>query len=273
MRRTGFTLLEISIVLVVVGLIVGGVLAGRSLIQASEIRSQISHIRSYNLAVNTFRLKYNCIPGDCPNASDFFGTAWRANLHPYVSATGSGDGDSNIWGWWQDVNGFPSAPFGEPMQVIYHLYLSGLTDCCNPSNFSGWHVSTPYAGLVFPTLKIGNGGFIAMNLNNQNGWWMGVGSLTPAAVCCGGNLGDYANFTIGSPSGQFRLTPDQALSFDAKVDDGLPTTGNVFMARRTGGDGLIHPEAYHASYNCITAQNGYNTGYTLPSYSPFVKWQ
>jgi prepilin-type N-terminal cleavage/methylation domain-containing protein len=65
----GFTLVELSIVLVVVGLAIGGVLVGKDLIRAAEYRKFHSQIESYQLASNTFRVKYNAVPGDMPNAT------------------------------------------------------------------------------------------------------------------------------------------------------------------------------------------------------------
>ncbi len=47
----GFTLIELSIVLVIIGLIIGGVLVGKDLIKAAEIRATISQINKYNHAV------------------------------------------------------------------------------------------------------------------------------------------------------------------------------------------------------------------------------
>src|ERR1700722_13172793 len=72
-QTNGFTLIELSIVLVIIGLIVGGVLVGQDLIKAAEVRAQISQIESYNTAVNTFRGKYSKIPGDMnvPPAEQF----------------------------------------------------------------------------------------------------------------------------------------------------------------------------------------------------------
>lgn len=64
--RSGFTLVELSIVLVIIGLVAGGVLVGRDLIAAATIRSTISQIEKYKTAVNTFRGKYGYLPGDIP---------------------------------------------------------------------------------------------------------------------------------------------------------------------------------------------------------------
>jgi prepilin-type N-terminal cleavage/methylation domain-containing protein len=58
-RAAGFTLIEMSIVLVVIGLIVGAIMVGQNLIAAAAIRAQITQIEKYNSAVNTFRGKYD----------------------------------------------------------------------------------------------------------------------------------------------------------------------------------------------------------------------
>ena len=54
--KKGFTLIEMSIVLVIIGLIIGGVLLGRDLISAAAVRAQIAQIEKYNAAVNTLRV-------------------------------------------------------------------------------------------------------------------------------------------------------------------------------------------------------------------------
>src|SRR5579884_85366 len=70
---TGFTLIELSIVLVIIGLIIAGILTGRDLIDAAAQRAQITQIERYNTAVRTFQNKYGYIPGDIPDpyASSF----------------------------------------------------------------------------------------------------------------------------------------------------------------------------------------------------------
>src|SRR5579871_3923101 len=90
---SGFTLIELSIVLVIIGLIVGGILTGRDLIDAAAQRAQIAQIEKYNTAVNTFRIKYGYLPGDIPDpyASNF-------GFQARGSVSGEGDGNGIIEG-------------------------------------------------------------------------------------------------------------------------------------------------------------------------------
>src|ERR1039458_9134105 len=94
----GFTLIELSVVLVIIGLIVGSVLVGQSLISAAGVRATIAQIEKYNTAANTFREKYGYLPGDIkdPDASSF-GLAARGQY------AGEGDDNGVIEGVWQDV--------------------------------------------------------------------------------------------------------------------------------------------------------------------------
>jgi cytochrome bd ubiquinol oxidase subunit II len=62
--HAGFTLVELAISLVIIGLIVGGVLAGQGLIKAATVRSVVSDIERYNAAATTFRSKFGGLPGD-----------------------------------------------------------------------------------------------------------------------------------------------------------------------------------------------------------------
>lgn len=64
--RQGFTLIELSIVLVIIGLIVGGILVGRELISAAEIRATVSQIEKYNTSVNTSGRNTATFPAICP---------------------------------------------------------------------------------------------------------------------------------------------------------------------------------------------------------------
>src|SRR5215475_14851525 len=88
--QQGFTLVELSIVLVIIGLIVGGVLVGQDMIKAAELRSTISQIEKYNTAVNTFRDKYRYIPGDINQTH-----AVNVGLYNRTANVNAGNGDGN----------------------------------------------------------------------------------------------------------------------------------------------------------------------------------
>lgn len=117
-RRGGFTLIEMSIVLVIIGLIVGGVLVGQSLIAAAGIRATITQIEKYNQAANTFTGKYGYLPGDIkdPGASMF-------GFLPRGSQPGQGNGDGVIAGFWSPASlTYGSVQTGEPTTfwVLYY---------------------------------------------------------------------------------------------------------------------------------------------------------
>ncbi len=83
--QKGFTLVEISIVLVIVGLILGGVLKGQALIESARVRSIINDISGIRTAWYAFQDRFQSIPGDYPEASTHISASVK-----------DGDGDGNI---------------------------------------------------------------------------------------------------------------------------------------------------------------------------------
>jgi prepilin-type N-terminal cleavage/methylation domain-containing protein len=80
-RAAGFTLIELSIVLVIIGLIVGGILTGQELIKSATVRSEVSELENIETAIYAFRDKYGGLPGDLSNATAFFGTTDSEGLY------------------------------------------------------------------------------------------------------------------------------------------------------------------------------------------------
>jgi prepilin-type N-terminal cleavage/methylation domain-containing protein len=114
----GFSLVELSIVLVILGLLVGGVLSGQSLIRASELRKVTTEYTSIVAAVGSFREKYLYLPGDFPNASQFWGAAAAGagcwfTPNPGTVPTCSGNGDGRL----SQVNYTPGGIYSGRSQV------------------------------------------------------------------------------------------------------------------------------------------------------------
>ena len=99
-RQRGFTLVEIAIVLVIIGLLLGGVLKGQGLIDSARVKNIIQQSTSLTAAVNAYQDKFRALPGD-----DTQGTTHAPG------ATGNGNGDGQI---------------GEYLLAPQHLALSGF---------------------------------------------------------------------------------------------------------------------------------------------------
>ncbi len=86
----GFTLIELAIVLVVIGLLLGGILKGQELIESARARNLISQIDSIKAAYYAFQDKYRAIPGDYP------GALAHANLSGIANNQIGGNGDGVV---------------------------------------------------------------------------------------------------------------------------------------------------------------------------------
>ena len=99
--KHGFTLLELSIVMVIIGLIIGGITVGQDLIRSAEISATVSEINKIKTSINTYRLKYNAFPGDHDNAFAYWGTDCAAS-----AGLCNGTGNGLIDDWSYEVTNF-----------------------------------------------------------------------------------------------------------------------------------------------------------------------
>ena len=211
--KSGFTLIEMSIVLVIIGLIVGGILVGVDLVNAAAIRSQISQIERYNTAVRTFQGKYGYLPGDIPDPyATNAGFAARGTAHP-----GQGDGNGLIEAWNNaNTTGFYS-PSDELGAFWVDLSTAGLIDgtfnFATPTFVETGLITVHPASKYFPAGKIGNGNYVYV--------WSNAGFNYFGLSIPTGSAG--AAYLLSSPG----LSVQQAYNVDKKVDDGFPQTGSV----------------------------------------------
>ncbi len=226
--RHGFTLIELSIVLVIIGLIVGGVLVGQDLIHAAEVRAQIGQIEKFNTAVRTFQIKYNCIPGDC-TATDAQQIGLVARLTGGgLGAAGNGDGNGIIEA--DSVVAAGDMLCGETVTIWNDLSTVNLISGSYAGawdNANGWCPSTTAAVAAFlPAAKLGGGTYVnsimAYGDPSQGKNYFKLSSIYSAFQQ---NYGDAAE--------GYALKPVDAYAIDIKIDDGAPLTGNVVAVNVT----------------------------------------
>lgn len=216
-KNQGFTLIELAIVLVIIGVLAAGVLVGQSLIRATAVSATITQVEKYNQAVNTFREKYGGLPGDL-DAAD----AAQFGFAPRGSQPGEGDGNGVIEGNNWSVSG-PNSGIDEcagETSVFWvdlsqaHLIDGGFNTASETSapSFDPTLTTTPSIDAYFPQAKLGRGNYIyVFSYGGVN--YYGIAQVTQI----------WSEGLTAAPS----LTVSEAYSIDTKVDEGLPTTGKV----------------------------------------------
>lgn len=208
-RQTGFTLVEIAIVLVIIGLLLGGVLKGQELINSAKVKNFAQDFRSVPLFIYGYQDKFKALPGDDLKAVEHLGTGT-----PVPSGANAGNGAIN--GYWNDTY---SATPNETVMFWDHVRRANLA--------SGPYPITKTEDL--PT--------------NADGGRIGVQSAKPVSdmtgsyyVCSGAILGKFAkqlDITMDdgkTTTGSMRvgtwasnaLTPVAESGTGTIIDDGQP---------------------------------------------------
>lgn len=252
--KQGFSLVELSIVLVILGLLTGGILAGQSLIRAAELRSISSDFSRYQTAVLTFRDQYFALPGDMRNATAFWGDdnavcpdAAIANGTP---GTCNGNGDGAL--------GSGTVNPSEFFRAWQQLALAGLIEGTYTGIAGAADARQAIIGTNVPRSRIANAGSSFYNEVYT--------SAHPNRFinASGKNL-----IQFGAASGLYEtyypvIKPEEAWNIDTKMDDGRPGSGGL-MAWKPSGSWTCSTSAdpTTATYNLADTTNGCNFDFVL----------
>jgi len=188
-KISGFTLIEMSIVLVVIGLIIGGVLSGRALIDTARKQAFLAQIEGYRVAVPAFEMKYDALPGDMTNATS------------YWSGTVDGDGDLKIG------RSTPLTVFyrREKLLAWQHLALAEMVFDAPEGVISG---NSVYVGRNTPEIK-------------------GIKGYDPANSIIELVYASRKAMNRTSLETRHIMTSEDAWAIDKKLDDGANGSGNI----------------------------------------------
>jgi len=265
-KYNGFTLLEISIVLIIIGLVTGGVLTGKDLIRAAQIRLQVSQIEKLDIAVNVFKSKYGCLPGDCANASDY---GWGS-----TADNGNGNGHVDNYNYMDDpesVNFWFHLSQAQLINNRYNIYTGASSSTYIPGIYSP-PLSMPGNGIAY---KVGGG---AADAYTPGGIWVIYKDRYLDVLGKGFSHAWFLTVTTDYSTWTGAYTGVNMYALDSKMDNGLPSSGSVQASNGYYQTGLRQMFTTAGSADaCITNASPptYNTAVVDPGYyslcSPIVK--
>lgn len=221
-----FSLVELSIVLVILGLLTGGILGGQALIRAAELRAVTTEYDRWVTATRTFQDKYFTLPGDMPNATAFWGAANSSGPGGSCAAphTDSGTGTQTCNGNGNGMIGlsYPGSTVQEHNETFrfwQHLANAGLVE----GQFTGIAEDAAYrisVGGNAPRSRISAGTWESTRARNPGEWAADGSGIVYSHIL---RLGAPTDYNAGMPL--FR--PDEVWGVDTKMDDGLARQGKL----------------------------------------------
>lgn len=242
--RKGFSLVEISIVMSIVGLLVGGVLAGQSLLNNQRRNAINTKANNLRIAYAQFKLKYAYAPGDLPTATQIWGRADGGS--PITNNCNSPYDDvANLAGTCNgDGNGHVQSP--EDTRAWQQLMHAGLIQ----GAYNGIPSYPPAIGASYPSSEANKNAFYQFFSNPYDDYCLDYTSVTSEHY---NDLLYYGTFD-GSCSvfgGGPALSPEDAYVLDRKIDDGIPYRGKIVTLEASAQTNCVAGGEYNVSLDSV----------------------
>ncbi len=203
--ESGFTLVELAIVMIIIGLLIGGILKGQELVANAQVTATVAQIKGLDGALSTFRDKYSSLPGDMLSPTT------RLRDCTTAPCNDAGDNNGRI-----DTPALGAVPVLTSEGAVAFVHMAA-SDLISGVAITGGALTF---GSYLPEAEIGGG------------FWLGY---TPDGTASGGitgmRPGHYLvmNGLVGAVAAASTtgVTSTQAGQIDRKMDDGNPDTGDI----------------------------------------------
>lgn len=207
-HASGFTLVELAIVLMIIGLLIGGILRGQEMMVNARLQNVMKQVSSFSAAAVVFRDTYAAYPGDLATAQARIPGCTAANSCQNGNGNGVMGNLLEVWRQGDQTIQSENAQFWKHL-ALTHL-ISGVRPNANASAFGTSHPTTP----------LGSGWSVATSLRDPLD---NTGSPLDGAVVLRMHS-DLTSAVIEIPP---TISPKHAEYIDRKMDDGMPGTGDV----------------------------------------------
>jgi prepilin-type N-terminal cleavage/methylation domain-containing protein len=197
-KQSGFTLIEIAIVLVIIGLLLGGILKGQELINSAKVKNLATDFRSIPVYIYGYQDKFKALPGD-----DLLATT-----HLTGATINNGNGNGVIEGNWNTTT-----DGDEACKFWQHVRLAGLApgpttvSCAAGNTYLPRNSEGALIGIQSGTNVANNSPIKDATNNAIRGTYV---------ICSRGILGKFVK------------------QLDTTMDDGNTATGSMLVAAETG---------------------------------------
>lgn len=223
--QKGFTLVELAISLVVIGLLIGGILKGQELIENSKINATIRDLENIQSAVSMFESAYDYLPGDIPNP--------RGRIPNCEAALCSTGGNGN---WKIFLRSGVSDPEAEAYNFFPHMTKAGFLAAPEGGTLAPTAATRDRWDKLVPTLPL-NKSKLYIHYQTSNETWGSTGRILYP-----GHYFEVLPTTVGSIYStapyfaREHYNGRQMFIIDTKMDDGRPQSGLVWGGRCAEGD-------------------------------------
>jgi prepilin-type N-terminal cleavage/methylation domain-containing protein len=234
--QAGFTLVELAIVMIIIGLLIAGVLKGQALIGNAKVTAQVAQVKGIDAATSTFKDMYAALPGDIVSPATRIPNCAAGTT---CGTVGNGDGLVTLAG---GAVPFTAVPTGESLSYFSQLSAADLLTGVNENLGGGGAAALTWGG-DFPQAKV-NGGLHVGSLAGGAVPTNGLG-IAGASVMGGLYLALH-NTPNNGVAATGALTANEAARIDTKIDDGVPSSGSVFPG---GAPTCVLGAAPNVTYN------------------------